>query len=143
MKKKMLVVDDEALICNMFKEMFESDEVEIHIANDGQEALDYTKENPVDLVVSDIMMPKIPGTRLFYELRKINPFVQIIMMTGYPSLQSIAEMFEAGASDFIIKPFDLDKLQTIVTDSFNRIDRWKELRKEWLEYKKKCRASQI
>ena len=84
------------------------------------------------------MMPKVSGIELFYKMRKVDPFIQIIIITGYPSIKHIAEMLEAGACDFVIKPFDLTKLKTIVNETFSRIERWRALRKEWQEYRKKA-----
>lgn len=139
MKKRILVVDDESLMIDMLKEVLGTQDVEVVGAVDGEEALRYAGKNEIDLVIADIMMPKILGTKLFFELKKIDPFVQIIMITGYPTLQNIVEMLEAGASDFILKPFDVNKLRSIVNETFSRIERWRSLRNQWLVYKKKTK----
>ncbi len=136
MKKHILVVDDEKYIVQMLSDAFEQEGMEVGTALNGEEALAYVRQNSVDLVITDIMMPKLDGISLFYEMRKIDPFIQIIIITGYPSIQNIMEMLEAGASDFIIKPFDIAKLKQIVGENFSRIERWRSLRSEWLEHKK-------
>jgi DNA-binding NtrC family response regulator len=136
MKKTILVVDDENLMIDMLKKILDSKEVEVVGVNDGEAALQYAQTNDVDLVITDIMMPKLLGTKLFFELKKIDPFLQVIIITGYPTLQNIVEMLEAGASDFILKPFDINKLRSIVNDTFTRIERWRSLRNQWLNYKK-------
>lgn len=137
MKKRLLVVDDEKYILQLFSEVFKSEDVEVAGALNGEEALAYIKKNDVDVVVTDIVMPNLNGIELFYEIKKINPFTQIIMVTGYPSIQNIVEMFEAGASDFIIKPFDLMKVKDIIKETFARVERWHSLREEWLSYRKR------
>lgn len=137
MNKRMLVVDDEELIVEFFKDAFRSNELEVIGANNGEDALQYVNTHSVDLVITDISMPKMQGTDLFFELKKADPFIQVIIVTGYPSLKSIVQMLEGGASDFIIKPFDIDQIRGIISDTFARIDRWRSLRKEWLEHKKR------
>jgi DNA-binding NtrC family response regulator len=136
MKKMILVVDDEPLMLNMVKEMLSSDTVEVSGVLNGEEALKFVNQHDVDMVLTDIMMPKLLGTKLFFELKKADPFIQIVIMTGYPTLQNIVEMLEAGASDFVIKPFDIDRLKNIVFATLDRIDRWRDLRKQWLSRKK-------
>ena len=139
-KMRILVVDDEELIVRMLKEALSTENVEVVGQSDGEKALDFFKETRVDLVITDIMMPKMAGTKLFFELRKLDPFVQVVLVTGYPSLQNIVEMLEGGASDFIIKPFKIDDVRNIVMENLSRIKRWRELRKIWRDYKKQPRS---
>ncbi|MFA6584198.1 MAG: response regulator [Elusimicrobiaceae bacterium] len=135
MKRQLLIVDDEKYILDLLCETFKSDNIEVFCAKDGKEALDYVSAHGVDVVVTDIVMPNLNGLQLFYEIRKKNPFAQIIIITGYPSIQNMAEMFEAGASDFLVKPFDLDVLKNVVTETFVRVERWYALRETWLEHR--------
>lgn len=135
-KRKILIVDDEKYMLGMLENLFSSESTEVITSQDPEEALKYFELHDVDMVISDISMPKMQGTEMFFEMKKRNPFVQIIMITAYPNLQNIARMLEGGASDFIIKPFDVDFLKKVVEETFERIDRWKSLRKEWLQYKK-------
>lgn len=134
-KMRILVVDDEDLIVRMLKEALSNDTIDVVGASNGEEALTYFRDNRVDLVITDIMMPKISGTKLFFELRKLDPFVQVVLVTGYPSLENIVEMLEAGASDFIVKPFKIDDVRTVVVENISRIKRWRELRKIWRKHK--------
>ncbi|HAJ57540.1 MAG TPA: hypothetical protein DCL35_07215 [Candidatus Omnitrophica bacterium] len=136
MKKKILVIDDESLMVDMLKRALDSSDVEVAGVTDPEEALRYASQNDIDLVITDIMMPKILGTKLFFELKKMDPFVQVIIITGYPTLQNIVEMLESGASDFILKPFDIINLRSIVNETFSRINRWRALRNQWLAHKK-------
>jgi len=120
----------------MMKKFLESGGYAVHCAYDGEEALTFAGTFDVELVISDIEMPKMKGTTLFYELKKIDPFLQIIIMTGNPSLPVISEMLEGGASDFFIKPIDFQIVKAVVAETFLRIDRWKQLRKMWLIHNK-------
>jgi len=136
MKKHLLIVDDEKDIIDILTAAFKAEDTIIGTAGNGEEAVTYIKNNHVDIVIADIMMPKLNGIQMFYEIRKLDPFIQIIMITGYPSIQRIVEMLEAGACDFVIKPFNIEKLKVIVQEAFTRIERWKSLRGEWLELMK-------
>jgi YesN/AraC family two-component response regulator len=132
MQKNLLIVDDEEHILKMLSEFFKSQGANVATASDGEKALEYVKENKVDLVISDIMMPRMSGLSLFYEVRKIDPFIQFIVITGYPSIQNIVEMLEAGVSDFIVKPFDLTDLKNVSQQAFARVARWRKMRNDWI-----------
>ncbi len=130
-KIKVLIVDDEELIVNLLKSTISNEEMDIICVADGMQALEYAKSHELDLVISDIMMPKLKGTKLFYELKKIDPFIEVILITGYPAIKDIKEMLENGVSDFIIKPFNLDKVKEVVSDTVKKVKRWREFKKMW------------
>ncbi|HUT85333.1 MAG TPA: response regulator [Elusimicrobiales bacterium] len=136
MNGKLLIVDDEEHILKMLSEFFKTEGVEVVTAGDGETALKYLKSNNVDLMISDIMMPRLSGVKLFYEVRKIDPFLQFIVITGYPSIQNIVEMLEAGVNDFIVKPFSLKDLREVVDQAFARVERWRKLRNDWITHSK-------
>jgi len=137
MKRNILVVDDEPAMIDMMKTFLESEGYAVHTASNGEEALEFARNYEVELVISDIEMPKMKGTTLFYELKQVDPFIQIIIMTGNPTLSIIANMLEGGAGDFFIKPIDFNLARQVVNETFLRIDRWKQLRKVWLAHKGK------
>ena len=132
MDKHILIVDDEPYILAFLSDLIKSTNVQVGTALNGALALDYIKSHNVDLVITDIMMPQLNGIELFYAIKKYDPFIQVVIITGYPSLTTIAEMLEAGANDFLIKPFDASKLKSVVEEAFNRIERWRTLRHEWI-----------
>jgi len=130
MKKRVLIVDDEKHITTFLSHALEAEDVEVVSAEDGQIALDYIYANDVDMVITDIKMPHVNGIQLFYAVKQRSPFTQVIVVTGYPSLEHISEMMEAGANDFIIKPFDIAHFKEVVSDGFRRIERWRGIRRE-------------
>ncbi len=136
MPRNIVVVDDEKLIREILKRAFAQEGYTVTEFENGEDALEYVKKNMVELVLTDIVMPKMHGTHLSTAIKKFDPFIQVIMVTGYPKLDDISAMLEAGVSDFITKPFDIDNIRQIVKETFTRIDRWKELRKQWLSYKR-------
>ncbi len=137
--KRILLVDDEVANLELLKEVLRNEDLEIITAKSGEEAIVYFESNQIDLVISDLVMPGIRGTDLFFKLRQLQPFVQIILVTAFPSLDDIVQMLEAGASDFIIKPINSDQMILIVRQALAKIDRWHGLRKDLLEYRRRTR----
>lgn len=137
MTRKLLIVDDETYILDLLSDMFKIEGYEVFCALNGEQAIEMLRDNVFDVVITDLVMPKMGGIKLFHEIKKVNPFAQIIIITGYPTLQGIAELFEAGASDFLLKPFPLALVKSLVKNSFDRMDRWYSLREEWATYREK------
>ncbi len=137
--KKILLVDDEVANLELLKEILRNEGFEIITAKSGEEAIVCFESNPIDLVISDLVMPGIRGTDLFFKLRQLQPFIQIILVTAFPSLDDIVQMLEAGASDFIIKPINSDQMILIVRQALAKIDRWRSLRKDVLEYRRRTK----
>ncbi|MCK5579809.1 MAG: response regulator [Candidatus Omnitrophica bacterium] len=135
MTQKILVVDDEEHIVNLLVKALDTKDTEAKGVLSAEDAMTYVKNNDVDLVITDISMPGMQGTELFFKLKEQNPFIQVIMMTAYPTLENITMMLEGGAGDFLIKPFEINQVRKVVNENFARIGRWKNLRKEWLQYK--------
>lgn len=140
MKRKLLIVDDETYILDLLSDVFKIEGYEVFCALNGEQAIEMLRDHSFEVVITDLIMPKMGGIKLFHEIKKVNPFAQIIIITGYPTLQGIAELFEAGASDFLLKPFPLALIKSLVKGSFDRIDRWYALREEWTASRDKNKA---
>lgn len=108
MKKQLLVVDDSAVMRKLLSEVLRHD-YEITTASDGVEALEYLlRAEPIDAILLDLTMPRMGGVELLTRLRAMAAFVQlpVLVLSGhYESLGRIAAI-EAGASDFMTKPFN-------------------------------------
>jgi DNA-binding NtrC family response regulator len=105
-KPKILICDDEEGVRESLKLILEQ-KFDCHLVTNGQECLDFIKENPdVRLAVMDIKMPKVDGINAVKQIKKINPKVKMMMVTGYRSVETAAEAVKAGASEYTIKPFD-------------------------------------
>jgi CheY-like chemotaxis protein len=109
-----LVVEDDAQIRAMLRETLETEGYSVVVAADGVEALAKYRSHEIDLIVTDILMPKKEGLTLITELRRSNPHIKIIAISGgAPGLQSscnleLARMF--GAQQTFSKPLDIDAL---------------------------------
>ncbi len=108
MKKRILIVDDEKDLVELLQLRIEAEGFEVDVAYDGEEALSKAKADIPDLIVLDIMMPKVNGFEVCRTLKK-NPATQsvkIIMVTAKTREEDRFWGLEAGADEYITKPFD-------------------------------------
>lgn len=104
-KDKILIVDDDKNICELLRLYLEKEEYEVTIANDGEEALAKYNEVQPDLILLDVMMPRIDGLETCRRIRALSN-VPIIMLTAKGETFDKVLGLELGADDYIVKPFD-------------------------------------
>lgn len=122
--KKILIVDDEKLISKAFRDHFEREGYEIETAFDGEEGIAKAKEFNPDLILLDIIMPKLDGISALKELKK-NPAtkkIPVIMLTNLPDLRkNIDEARKAGSVDYLIKSdYSLKELEGKIEKALER-----------------------
>lgn len=110
---RIMVVDDEAIVRSYSKTLFEMHGHQVTTFANAEEALDFYRENyeDVDLVLLDMIMPRMDGQELFAFLKRINPEVKAILSTGYSVDSKVQEILAAGILDCIQKPFTYEQLQ--------------------------------
>ena len=103
----LLIVEDEETLLEMLKVAVEGKGYHVITANDGLQALEVyrSRKDEIDLVVTDIGLPKITGELLFGELKKLNPSVKVILVSGYIDVNLKSEILKAGVKEFIQKPY--------------------------------------
>ena len=106
MGKKVLIVDDEKLIVKGIRFSLEQDGMEVDCAYDGEEALTYAKNNTYDMILLDIMLPKLTGFEVCQQIREFSN-VPIIMLTAKGDDMDKILGLEYGADDYITKPFNI------------------------------------
>ena len=116
---KILIIDDDANICDLLKIYFENEGYEIKIANDGVEGLSFFKMYEPDIVLLDIMLPKKDGWQVCREIREISS-KPIIMITAKGEVFDKVLGLELGADDFVVKPFDMKELSARVKTVLRR-----------------------
>ena len=119
---KILVVDDDALVTSSLRS-FLSLELDLDplVFNDSRQALDYLRENQVDLVISDFLMPEVDGIKLLTEARRLHPEAPRVLLTGYADKQSaIRAINEAQLYQYIEKPWQNENLKEIVYNGLER-----------------------
>ncbi len=111
MSKKILIVDDAAFMRMMIKDILTKNGYEIvGEAQDGREAVDKFKELQPDLVTMDITMPEMDGISALKEIKTINPDAVVIMCSAMGQQAMVIDAIQAGAKDFIVKPFQADRV---------------------------------
>jgi two-component system NtrC family sensor kinase len=116
---RILVVDDEQAIRNMFAECLR-DDYECNTAGSANEALELLAESPYSLVISDVMMPGRNGVELLREITARYPETAVIMVSGIDRSQRVRDALSLGASDYLIKPCELDVLLIAVERALDR-----------------------
>lgn len=109
-----LVVDDELLIRDLLYDFFNNQGWKIAVAENGAKALELLQVQSFDLVLSDIKMPELDGLSLTTRLRETHPDLPVILMTGFPSVESAVEALRAKAEDYVIKPFNINQLFKLI-----------------------------
>jgi diguanylate cyclase (GGDEF)-like protein len=125
---RVLIVDDEEVVLESLKKIVEHGGYDCLVARSGEEALRILQEERVDILICDIRMPGMDGMELLREVRAHFPDVDAMMMTGFDTRETFLQVIEAGAADFIAKPFHQDELLAKI----KRIVRERELKAELL-----------
>jgi DNA-binding NtrC family response regulator len=107
---KILVVDDDAIVIKSCRRILEAEGFEVTSVPGADEALEKIKSSEFDLLLMDVKMPKHDGIFLMREIKKNWPDIPIIVMSGYPTPETIADVLKLGATQFIPKPFRPDEL---------------------------------
>lgn len=111
---RILVIDDEEIVCESCKRILEEDGYEVETALSGKEAFEKMKGNPFDVVITDLKMPGIDGMEVLRTFRKEYPDTVVIMITGFSTVETAVEAMKLGAFDYIPKPFTPDEVTIIV-----------------------------
>ena len=114
-KKKALVIDDEQIVLDSVSTLLRDEGFEVDVSLDGREGLDWAIERKYDVVLTDIRMPDIGGMKVLRDVKRINPALPVIMITGYASVDSAVQAMKLGAAEYIEKPFEPEQLLEAVS----------------------------
>ena len=109
-EKSILIVDDELLIRDLLYDFFMGQGWKTSIAENGQKALDTLEKQKIDLVLTDLRMPDMDGLVLTSEMRSSFPDIPVVIMTAYPSVDTAVEALRYRVTDYITKPFNINRL---------------------------------
>lgn len=110
MGNRILFVEDEEDLTLIVADTLRAQGYEVITANDGVAGLDRFKSEGADIVVADVMMPKMDGFSMAKEIRKTSPTVPLLFLTAKSTIDDVEEGFEIGANDYLKKPFELREL---------------------------------
>ncbi len=118
---RVIVVDDDVSILRVLKQLLKDKGYEVFTASNGKEAIDLIYENDFDLVITDLMMPETDGLEVLKKAKERNSRTQVIMITGFATLDSAIEALKLGAFDYIRKPFKIAELDVTIRNAIDKI----------------------
>lgn len=118
--ERILIIDDEAHILETMKLAIESEEIEVATADSGQKGLELFRNGFFNAVITDLKMPKMSGIEVLDVIRKTSPEIPVIVLTAYGTVESAVEAMKRGAYDYISKPFDPDRMMTVLKNALER-----------------------
>ena len=122
-----LVVDDEEDILETIPDVLRKWGHNPIIAKNGKEGLAKFKEYPVDFVITDMKMPEMDGLTLLEKIQQLEKQALVILLTGYPSLDSAVTAMRNGAFDYLVKPVNMDELKLRIERGLERKEHIKSL----------------
>ena len=118
--ESILIVDDDLNLCTVLKEELEEVGYNSSFVNSGFEAMDFLKNNQVDLVLLDLKMPAMDGFDVLKAIEQNQIKAKVIVLTAYADVKSAIDSAKMGATDFISKPYDFDELLITITKVLQR-----------------------
>ena len=119
----LLVVDDDVDVCTYLEELLSRDGFGVQTVHDPAEAVEALRQGEYHICIVDLMMPRISGIDLLGQIRRMDDDIAVIILTGYPSLDTATASIQHDVSAYIRKPFDVDEFRAVI----NRIAKTKGL----------------
>ena len=117
---KVLLVDDEDIFREATARQLSVRGFTVQTADCGEAALELVKNDPPEVVVLDQEMPGMHGSETFIAIKKLNPLVEVIMLTGNTSVDNALELMKLGTFDYLMKPVNIDELLYKIEDAYAR-----------------------
>lgn len=114
MAKKIIVIDDEKIVCDMAKKILENEGYQVETFTDSQMGLERIQNEQFDLVITDLKMENVSGMDILKEVNKAYPETRVIMLTAYATLDATIEAIRERIYDFFPKPVKIDELKKSV-----------------------------
>jgi DNA-binding response OmpR family regulator len=108
---EILVLDDVEDVGIMIQRILTRIGHNVHVYCDEEPALEHARKEPVQMAILDIKLKKMSGVEVLEELKKINPKIRVMMLTGYPTLETARESLMLGADEYCVKPLDINELE--------------------------------
>jgi DNA-binding NtrC family response regulator len=117
---RVLIVDDEYQLLEAFKKKLTREGMEVFTASNGLEAISHIKQETLDIGLFDIKLPDTDGVELLEKLRELQPTAEVIMLTGYASVDTAIRSMKLGAYDYLTKPVKLSELHTVILKAYEK-----------------------
>ena len=120
-KLRVLVLDDEPIVCKRLQPALEKLGFDVDTFTQSVEAMHQVQQSAYDIVITDLKMKEIDGMRFLEEVKKQRPQTEVIVITGFATMETAKQSFQKGVFDFIAKPFKLSEIQDVVTRAAAKI----------------------
>lgn len=117
---RILIVDDDRQMCQLLVDVLAEEGYDVEAVHDGRSALEKFRAAGCDLMITDLMMPRMRGTELVKEVKAIDPDALILLITAFGSIESAVEAMKAGAFHYVTKPFRTDEMILHVSRAFQQ-----------------------
>ena len=107
---RILIVEDEQKVSALIKRGLSAERYAVDVTVDGLEGLEYIEAYPYDLLIVDLMLPRLSGVELIKRVRKNNSFIPVLVLTAQDSIDEKVKLFDLGADDYLTKPFAFAEL---------------------------------
>jgi DNA-binding NtrC family response regulator len=109
-----LIIDDERLIRESLFEILRIEGYHVHMASSAEEALDLLKDQKIDIILTDLKLPKMSGLDLLREVKAFSPATEVIVITGFGSIESAVEAMKKGAYNYVTKPINDEEIKSFI-----------------------------
>ena len=120
-KLRIMVLDDEPIVCKRLKPALEKQGYEVDTFTESSAAMEQIKEVDYDIIITDLKMKGVDGMQLLGEAKRRSPNTEVIVITGFATMETAKESFHKGVFDFIAKPFKLSEIQEVVARAETKI----------------------
>lgn len=121
LQTKILIVDDDKIIADILKDLLADMERSVDVCYDGLASVERIQKNFYDLIIVDLVMPRVGGLDVLKYAKKVNPDVIVIIITGYASIETAIMAIKEGAYDYIRKPCKLEEIKIVVENAIDKI----------------------
>jgi DNA-binding NtrC family response regulator len=119
-KPKILIVDDEERFRTTMAKLLTVNGLEVTAVGSGKDALEELKLKPYDVITLDIRMPGMSGLEALAEIKKVNPGVEVIILTGHASVDTAVEIMKLGGYEYLLKPTSTEELMNKIDAAYER-----------------------
>ncbi|MGE5839654.1 MAG: response regulator [Deltaproteobacteria bacterium] len=119
-KMRIMLVDDEVGFLSTTKKLLERKGLQVTTAASGHEALEKLEGESIQVMILDVKMPGMDGVAVLKAVKSRYPLVQVVMLTGHGTVESALEGLRSGATDYLMKPIDIDELIAKAEEAFVR-----------------------
>ena len=119
-KPKILIVDDEERFRTTLGKLLGIKGLDVHTLGSGKEALEELRQTSYDVILLDVKMPEMSGIEVLAEIKKINHYLEVIILTGHASVDVAVEIMRLGGYEYLLKPCPLEELMDKIDSAYER-----------------------